>query len=896
MADPCQRRVPDTPGHCARSVAICTNESSDGEHRRPHPLRRTTPRARTTTPSRHLLTRLAAAVLPAALVLSGAAVPAAGLDDDAEPPHDAVGTSAAGAAGDQDPDLGDGRYVVVLRDPAAATYDGGIAGLRATAVPEGARLRASSPDVQAYDRYLTGRQEDVARDLGVEAFASYTTTTNGFAAELTGEQAAALLTDPRVADVVPNEILHVADEAAGAAGASGMATSTDYLGLSGDDGVWASVGGPDEAGAGTVVGVVDTGIAPENPSFAGEPLGTDPGDEPYLDGDTVTYERSDGGTFTGRCTTGAQFDADACSTKVIGARYYVDGFGADFIGDESVAEYLSPRDGAGHGSHTASTAAGNAGVEVTSPVPAVVSGVAPAARIAVYKACWSGPDPASTDDDGCATADLLAAIDDAVADGVDVLNYSIGGAPGSTFSLTDQAFLAASAAGVFVAAAGGNSGPDESTVDNLAPWITTVAATTYPSSEATVRTGSGDAFVGASVTVPEGGVTGPLVDAADVALAGADEPELCGPGTLDPRRTAGAVVLCRRGTVDRVAKSAEVARAGGIGMVLVNPEPSSLDLDAHSVPTVHVDSSALAALSEYAATGDATVTLEDGNTTGQETTPVPQVAGFSSRGPVTVDGGDLVKPDVAAPGVNVLAAGANPAGAPGAHVFMSGTSMASPHVAGLAALYLGERPTASVAEVKSALMTSAVDTVGPDGAPQPDPAAQGNGQVVPASYLRPGLLYLAGLDDWKAYVQGSGAGDLGVTPVDPSDLNLPSVGIGGLAGTQSVTRTVTAAQAGTWTAEVSGLAGVDVAVEPSSLVFGSAGEQQDVTLTIARRDAALGDQVTGYLTWSGDGVPAVRSALAVRPVALDVPPAVDGSGTTGSVEIAANVGRRRTSR
>src|SRR5690606_33123836 len=108
----------------------------------------------------------------------------------------------------------------------------------------------------------------------------------------------------------------------------------------------------------------------------------------------------------------------------------------------------------------------------------------PAARIAVYKACWSGADPQTDLDDGCATADLLAAIDDAVADGVDVINYSIGSSPGTTYSVVDQAFLAAAAAGVFVAAAGGNSGPDESTVDNLSPWITTVAATTYPSSDA----------------------------------------------------------------------------------------------------------------------------------------------------------------------------------------------------------------------------------------------------------------------------------------------------------------------------------------------------------------------------------------------------------------------------
>src|SRR5690606_36295095 len=153
---------------------------------------------------------------------------------------------------------------------------------------------------------------------------------------------------------------------------------------------------------------------------------------------------------------------------------------------------------------TASTAAGNAGTPATvlgndfGPM----HGVAPAAKIAAYKVCWSGPDPTTTADDGCSTSDILAAIDQAVADGVDVINYSIGGgAAQTTISPIDEAFLGAAAAGIFVSASAGNDGPGASTLDYASPWITTVAASTIPSWEATFTLGDGTAMAGASVTV-----------------------------------------------------------------------------------------------------------------------------------------------------------------------------------------------------------------------------------------------------------------------------------------------------------------------------------------------------------------------------------------------------------
>src|SRR5690606_26312334 len=156
---------------------------------------------------------------------------------------------------------------------------------------------------------------------------------------------------------------------------------------------------------------------------------------------------------------------------------FVDGFGVENLGDASTGtgEFVSPRDGDGHGSHTSSTAAGNFGTQST--IEGIdfgtISGVAPAAKIAMYKVCWSGPDPSTREDDGCTTQDILAGIDAAVADGVDVINYSIGGgAAQSTYTIIDDAFLGAAISGVFVAASAGHDGPGASTLDNASPWVT----------------------------------------------------------------------------------------------------------------------------------------------------------------------------------------------------------------------------------------------------------------------------------------------------------------------------------------------------------------------------------------------------------------------------------------
>ncbi|WP_347756054.1 cell wall-binding repeat-containing protein [Agrococcus sp. ProA11] len=775
-----------------------------------------------------------------------------------------------------------GRYIVVLDGDALATYRGGLPNLARTAPSGTADIDVSTSAAAAYTAHLESEQSAVANGIGAQIATSMTVTMNGFVADLTADQALELARDARVSHIFPDEILQIT-----------ASPANEFLDL---EGLWAEVGGVDEAGDGVVVGVLDTGIAPENPLFAGEPLGTTAGAEPYRDGAGIVFEKGDGNTFVGFCETGPQFTADDCSTKIIGARYYVDGFGADRIGGAAEGEYESPRDGDGHGSHTASTAAGNAEVAIETAGGqdiGTMSGVAPEARIAAYKVCWSGPDPDSQDDDGCATSDLVQAIDDAVIDGVDVINYSIGGgAATSVATPTDISFLGAAAAGVFVSASAGNSGPDASTLDHAAPWYTTVAASSIPNYEATVILDDGSKLPGASVTVPMGEdadpVTGPFVYAGDIPAVGATPADaaLCLEDTLNPLLADGAVVLCDRGVIARVDKSAEVAAAGGIATVLVNVTPGSLDLDDHVIPTVHLDAEYRDQLLAAARMPGAEVTLESGNSSGIETV-APIVAGFSSRGPALAEGSDVIKPDVAAPGVGIIAAGPNPADGEPTFRFLSGTSMAAPHVAGLAAIYLGAHPNATPAEVKSAMMTTATDTLNADGSPSTDVWAHGAGHVNTQSMLDAGLIYQNGTTDWFGYLRGLGYGlpDEWVgSAIDPSDVNIASIAVGSLAGTQTVTRTVTALEAGSYSVSTSGVPGVDVEVSPATLSFGAAGETATYEVTFTTTDAALGSWSTGSLTWTS-AEHTVRSPLAVRPVAIAVPTWVEGMGTSGETPI-----------
>ena len=765
----------------------------------------------------------------------------------------------------------DGRYIVVLREPSATQYAGGRARYAPTRPKSGEQYDSSTDASRAYTDHLERTHRTLARDVGTSVAADYTVALNGFAAQLTGRQAATLSSDRRVALVAPDTARKLDTWA-----------SPTFLGLAGKNGSWAKHGGIRGAGAGTVVGDLDSGIWPEAQSFAGRALNSKEKTkwDIHRIGDKVFMDKSDGTRFAGRCMTGEGWDATDCNTKLIAARYYPDIFEQVPEDERSPDEYMSARDGDGHGTHTASTAAGKHGVHavVEGRDFGKISGMAPAARIAAYKVCFSDNDEETGD---CYTSATLAAVDDAVADGVDVINYSISGAVETVIDPVEIAFEGAAEGGVFVATSAGNSGPTAETVAHPSPWVTTVAASTHVAFENTVVLGNGKKYVGASINdtpVPQT----PLVDSKSVALAGAEEDaELCLADSLDPAKVTGKIVVCTRGVIARVDKSAEVARAGGTGMILANPSPNSLDADFHSVPTVHVDDKAAAKIWSYIETaGDsATAAFRLGNLTGTET-PVPQTAGFSSRGPSLANGGDLLKPDISAPGVSVLAAVAPPTNSGRDFDLYSGTSMASPHIAGLAAFISSKRPHWSPMQIKSAMMTSAKPLFDEKGRPSTDAFAQGAGNVNPRGFFGPGLYITPTNRDFLGFLTGQGL-DTGVPAVAARDMNEASIALGQLVGSESVTRQFMAGRKGTWKV-TSHIPGVTVQSK-KKLVSEHKRDVEDLTFTFTRDTADLGTFSSGFIKLTGPTT--VRIPVVMRPVSVKAPQEVSGTGTDGSTPV-----------
>jgi len=794
-------------------------------------------------------------------------------------------TATPSLAAPSEPQLQPGNYVVVLKEKPSASYTGGETGYPATQAAQGKSFDHRRDEVARYEAKLTQRQDALLGAIGASAQQRYTTVVNGFSATLTGVQATKLASNKDVLFVQPDEAREVDTVA-----------SPEFLGLTssgGTAGVWQNLGGVEKAGKGVVVGVVDTGIWPENPSFAGDKLTSKVNPavgQPYKDGATkggnitVTMKKNDGNTFVGACEKGESFSPTTCNTKLISARYFAKGFIANVpAANRSQYEFISPRDGAGHGSHTAGTAVGNNDVDVSIDGRnfGKASGMAPAAKLAVYKVCWED----NADGGGCYTSDSVAAINQAVKDGVDVLNYSISGATTTVVDAVEYAFFNAAAAGVFVAASAGNSGPGASTVAHNSPWLTTVAAGTHRALEGTVTLGNDAKYKGASLV--EAPLAGPVVLSTTAGAAGAVPAQvaLCYPGTLDPAVVTGKIVVCDRGAIARTDKSAAVKTAGGIGMILTNTNVSSLDSDLHFVPTVHVDNIAGEAIKAYVALGSPTATLTPGDQTGGSPTPVPQVAGFSSRGPALANDSNLLKPDITGPGVSVIAAVAPGPNSGRNWDFYSGTSMSSPHIAGLAALYFGVQPTWSPSAVKSAMMTTAYDAKNADGSANTDPFAQGAGFVDPKKFFEPGLLVTSGVQEWKAFYAGQGL-DLGVPALPTAtDLNVPSIAVGQLTGSQSVKRTFTAVTAGTY-AVAFNVPGFTVD-GPTSLSF-AAGESKSADFTFTRTTAELTKWAKGSMTLTGPAT--VRLPVALRPVAVAAPSEVTGTGVSGSVDVPVTAG------
>ncbi|GMP37763.1 hypothetical protein CsSME_00009308 [Camellia sinensis var. sinensis] len=528
-----------------------------------------------------------------------------------------------------------------------------------------------------------------SREAAMESILySYKHGFSGFAAVLTPHQAALTADFPGVVHVVPNRILSLQ-----------TTRSWDFLQVRPH--VVNGILSRSQSGVGCIIGVMDTGIWPESESFTDVGMGKVPDH------------------WRGICQEGEEFNSSNCNRKIIGARWYVKGYEAEFgkLNTSDKVEFLSPRDASGHGTHTASTAAG-ALVENASFVglaQGVARGGAPSAWLAIYKVCWSTG--------GCSSADLLAAFDDAIFDGVNVLSVSLGSYPPLASYVEDVLSIGsfhAAAEGISVVCSAGNSGPYPQTVTNTAPWTITVAANTIDRAFPTmIILGNNQTVVGqASYTGKDVNKFYPIVNGEDIAAVDADEDSArsCDYGSLNATLARGKVVLCFQSQPQRSA--AYAARAvldiEGVGVIFAQFPTKDVTLFL-GIPCVQVDFTIGTYLLTYMeSTSNPVVKFNPSRTAvGQQISP--EVAFFSSRGPSSLSP-TVLKPDIAAPGVNILASW-SPASSsflldntqnqlPLKFKLESGTSMACPHVSGIVALLKTIHPTWSPAAIKSALITT----------------------------------------------------------------------------------------------------------------------------------------------------------------------------------------------
>jgi uncharacterized repeat protein (TIGR01451 family) len=605
-------------------------------------------------------------------------------------------TSSAGNAGMV-------SVIVKLNVDPVAGYQGGVPGLSATSpqVTGAPQLDLTTSNVKQYQAYVDGIQKDfevtATKALGsVKITNRYDVIFGGVSMVLPADQVGTLSKLPGVVAVYPDELLHLDTD-----------NSPQFIGATT---AWAQAGGQENAGEGVVVGVLDTGIWPEHPSFS-DP---DPSGKPY------SSLASWHGTT---CQFGSAVPGDVpftCNNKLVGAARFMATYDA-FVGT-GPGEFLSARDDDGHGTHTSSTAAGNGNVAASIfGIPrGIVSGIAPRARVAMYKVCG---------EQGCFSSDSAAAVQQAIVDGVNVINFSISGGANPYSDAVELAFLNAYDAGVFVAASAGNSGPGADTTDHRGPWVTTVAASTQ--NRAFQNTATVTADGGASLTLTGASLTKGVGPAP--VIVPASDPQCNSPFAAGS--VAGQIVVCARGVTGRAQKGYNVLQGGAVGMILYNQSTSVTDLetDNHFLPAIHVqyvDGQAL--LSFISTHTNIQATLTQG-------AKVPAqgdvMASFSSRGGPGQSLG-VSKPDITAPGVQILA-GASPLhvgipSGPQGELFqaIAGTSMSSPHIAGSGALLKSLHPNWTPGQIKSAIMLSAkTSVVKEDGVTPATPFDDGSGRV-----------------------------------------------------------------------------------------------------------------------------------------------------------------------
>ncbi|CAL5437261.1 unnamed protein product [Camellia sinensis] len=662
---------------------------------------------------------------------------------------------------------------------------------------------------------------------------SYGRSFNGFAAKLTNDEVAKVSEMEGVISVIPNHKLKLH-----------TTRSWDFMGFgTGNDGNLQE--------GDVIVGVIDTGIWPESDSFSDKDMSPPPA------------------KWKGACQ-GANF---TCNNKIIGARFY----NSENYYDNT--EFKSPRDSIGHGTHTASTAAGREvpGANYLGLADGIARGGVPNARIAVYKVCW---------DSGCALADILAAFDDAIADGVDIISVSLGSDwPYDYFEdpIAIGSFHAMKY-GILTSNSAGNSGPFAVTVSNFAPWTLTVAASTIDRkfvSQAVL--GNGQIFSGLSINNFDlNGTSYPLIWGGDAAnyTVGAD-PEssrYCIPGAMSSDEVQGKIVFC-----ETLWDGSGILLANGVGTVMAYSSITDFAFNYPLPATVISTEDGLKVLDYIRSTDNPIATILVGGTPKDVMAPV--VVSFSSRGPNPMSP-DILKPDVTAPGVDILAAW-SPVSPPSVYYadtrsvnynIISGTSMSCPHASGAAAYVKAAHPDWSPAAIKSALMTTAYVM---DSRKQVDlEFAYGSGHINPSAAVNPGLVFDASEADYIDFLckTGYNTTTLRLVTGDNStctntllgrgwDLNYPSFSLYVKDGEQIMgvfNRTVTnvGEPNSTYVSSVYIPTTFSVTVEPSVLSFSAVGEKKSFTVKITGPKISQQPIMSGAITWKY-GVHVVRTPLVV---------------------------------
>jgi subtilisin family serine protease len=708
------------------------------------------------------------------------------------------------------------RVMIKLDYDSVAAYGGDVKGLAATSPSVTGRPLSRSGAERAYEAHLARVERDivgrmVARVPQLDVRRSFRLVYGGVSAVVPANQISALLEVDGVVAVQENAMRELLTDA-----------SPEFIGA---PTIYSQLGGDATAGAGVVYGNLDSGIWPEHPSFAD--LGTlasppPPARECNYGDNPLTLPS----------------DPFVCQDKLIGGAHFSDDYD-DFVGDDPFAG--TARDADGHGTHTSSTSAGN--IVASAPVYGVdrgpIQGLAPGAWVMEYKVC--GPQ-------GCFSSDSTAAIEQAIVDGVDVINFSISGGTDPFADPVELAFLDAYAAGVFVAASSGNEGPGAGTANHLSPWVTTVGASTQTREFATTLTleaTGGDTFVVDGASITDGVASAPVVLASSAPYSDA-ECETAPPSTTT---FAGMIVACQRGGNARVEKGFNVMAGGAVGMILYNPTLQDVETDTHWLPTVHLADGAdfLAFMGGHTGVTGSFPDAEKRDGQGDV------MAAFSSRGP----GGLFIKPDITAPGVQILAGDTPyvlaPVSGPGGELFqaVAGTSMSSPHIAGSAILLAALHPTWTPGQIRSALMTTATtDVVKEDLTTPADPFDMGSGRVDLNVAGAPQLTFDETAADFFA---------LGADPVNAVHLNVPSVNAPVMPGELVTTRVATNVSGATqrYTASTEGARGA-ISVSPKRFTL-AAGES--ITLTIRLTGSRAGQHV-GSVRLTPDAGPPLHLPVA----------------------------------